>query len=59
MWGSVLGYCDRRGNGAEVLALQVMAPVREIFGRYRLQVLQVMGLNIASSVGFYAAFVMP
>ncbi|QNI78823.1 hypothetical protein SynRS9909_00831 [Synechococcus sp. RS9909] len=42
-----------------MLALQVMAPVREIFGRYRLQVLQVMGLNIASSVGFYAAFVMP
>jgi MHS family proline/betaine transporter-like MFS transporter len=33
------------------------SPIRDTFGRYRLQVLRVMALNIASSVGYYAVFV--
>ena len=51
------GIVIRQGIGAEVIEPQVQAPVRETFGRYRLQVLRVMALNIASSVGYYAAFV--
>ena len=51
------GIVIRQGIGAEVIEPKVRAPVRETFGRYRLQVLQVMALNIASSVGYYATFV--
>jgi len=54
---AVTGIVIRQGIGAEVVEPQVKAPVRETFGRYRLQVLKVMALNIASSVGYYAAFV--
>ena len=51
------GVVIRQGIGAEMIEPLVKAPIRETFGRYRLQVLRVMSLNIASSVGYYAVFV--
>ena len=51
------GVVIRQGIGAEMIEPVVKSPVRETFGRYRLQVLRVMALNIASSVGYYAVFV--
>ena len=51
------GVVIRRGIGAEIIEPQAKSPIRETFGRYRLQVLRVMALNIASSVGYYAVFV--
>ena len=51
------GVVIRQGIGAEMIEPMVKSPIRETFGRYRLQVLRVMALNIASSVGYYAVFV--
>ena len=51
------GVVIRRGIGAEVIEPQAKSPIRDTFGRYRLQVLRVMALNIASSIGYYAVFV--
>ena len=51
------GVVIRQGIGAEMIEPRVKSPIRETFGRYRLQVLRVMALNIASSVGYYAVFV--
>ena len=54
---ALTGVLLRQGLGSEVIASTSRAPVRETFGRYRLQVLRVMALNVGSSVGYYAAFV--
>ena len=54
---ALTGVLLRRGIGADVIESTSKAPIRETFGRYRLQVLRVMALNIGSSVGYYAAFV--
>ena len=51
------GVVIRQGIGAEMIEPMVKSPIRETFGRYRLHVLRVMALNIASSVGYYAVFV--
>ncbi len=51
------GVVIRQGIGAEIIEPLAKSPIRETFGRYRLQVLRVMALNIASSVGYYAVFV--
>ena len=54
---ALTGVLLRHGIGADGVESTSEAPVRETFGRYRLQVLRVMALNIGSSVGYYAAFV--
>ena len=51
------GVVIRKGIGAELVEPRTTSPIRQTFGRYRLQVLRVMALNIASSVGYYAVFV--
>lgn len=54
---ALTGVVIRQGIGADMIDPLVKSPIRETFGRYRLQVLRVMALNIASSVGYYAVFV--
>ena len=54
---ALTGVLLRHGIGSDGVESTSEAPVRETFGRYRLQVLRVMALNIGSSVGYYAAFV--
>ena len=51
------GVVIRQGIGAEMIEPLAKSPIRETFGRYRLQVLRVMALNIAISIGYYAVFV--
>ena len=51
------GVVIRRDIGADVIDPEVKAPVRQTFGRFLPQVLRVMALNIASSVGYYSVFV--
>jgi MHS family proline/betaine transporter-like MFS transporter len=54
---AITGVVIRRDIGADVIDPEVKAPVRQTFGRFLPQVLRVMALNIASSVGYYSVFV--
>ena len=47
----------RNGMSEDNLQSKVKSPIRLTFGRYRLDVLRVIGINIASSVAYFSAFV--
>ncbi|SMF43698.1 MFS transporter, MHS family, proline/betaine transporter [Tistlia consotensis] len=51
------GWFLRRGIAAEAPPPEAKAPLRDTFGRHRLQVLRVALLNLVNGVGFYATFV--
>ena len=54
---ALTGVLVRNGMREDDLQSTVKSPIRLTFGRYRLDVLRVIGINIASSVAYFSAFV--
>jgi MHS family proline/betaine transporter-like MFS transporter len=54
---AVTGYLVRHGIHAPVPAAERKSPIRDTFGKHRMDVLRVALLNVGLGVGFYAAFV--
>jgi MHS family proline/betaine transporter-like MFS transporter len=54
---AVTGYLVRHGIHSPVPAAEHKSPIRDTFGKHRLDVLRVALLNVGLGVGFYAAFV--
>ena len=54
---ALAGVLVRNGMSEDNLQSKVKSPIRLTFGRYRLDVLRVIGINIASSVAYFSAFV--
>jgi MFS transporter, MHS family, proline/betaine transporter len=51
------GFLIRRSMPKEIAVAETESPIREVFGKYRRDVMRVALLNVGAGVGFYAAFI--